>query len=126
MRSTTPAGTYCILSVPVPMRDTALSICAVSVCVPAVMLIGLLRYALVIERHQNCVLNTAGLSTCWVCAAGLLTAGNFQVNFNGFRRNNHSLGRYSVSLRQTVFQLPSVGFSWSWGRVKRGGVGGGG
>ncbi|XP_030195244.1 transmembrane protein 150A [Gadus morhua] len=46
-----------------------------------VMMIGLLRYALVIERHQNCVLNTAGLCTCWVCAAGLLTAGNFQLDY---------------------------------------------
>ncbi|KAJ3608369.1 hypothetical protein NHX12_025417 [Muraenolepis orangiensis] len=45
------------------------------------MLIGLLRYAQVIERHQNCVLNTAGLCTCWICAAGLLTAGNFQLDY---------------------------------------------
>lgn len=43
------------------------------------MLIGLLRYAHVIEKHQNCVLNTAGLSTAWICAAGLIMVGNFQV-----------------------------------------------
>uniref|UniRef100_A0A3Q1FYH7 CWH43-like N-terminal domain-containing protein n=1 Tax=Acanthochromis polyacanthus TaxID=80966 RepID=A0A3Q1FYH7_9TELE len=48
---------------------------------PAVMLIGLLRYAHVIEKHQNCVLNTAGLSTGWICAAGLIMVGNFQVDF---------------------------------------------
>nr|XP_046232833.1 transmembrane protein 150A-like isoform X2 [Scatophagus argus]XP_046232834.1 transmembrane protein 150A-like isoform X2 [Scatophagus argus]XP_046232835.1 transmembrane protein 150A-like isoform X2 [Scatophagus argus]XP_046232836.1 transmembrane protein 150A-like isoform X2 [Scatophagus argus] len=46
-----------------------------------VMLIGLLRYAHVIEKHQNCVLNTAGLSTAWICAAGLIMVGNFQVDF---------------------------------------------
>uniref|UniRef100_A0A672J8A6 CWH43-like N-terminal domain-containing protein n=1 Tax=Salarias fasciatus TaxID=181472 RepID=A0A672J8A6_SALFA len=44
-----------------------------------VMLIGLLRYAHVIQKHQNCVLNTAGLSTGWTCAAGLIMVGNFQV-----------------------------------------------
>lgn len=43
------------------------------------MLIGLLRYAHVIEKHRNCVLNTAGLSTAWICAAGLIMLGNFQV-----------------------------------------------
>lgn len=43
------------------------------------MLIGLLRYAQVIEKHQNCLLNTAGLSTTWICAAGLILLGNFQV-----------------------------------------------
>ncbi|MBN3295803.1 T150A protein, partial [Amia calva] len=46
----------------------------------SVMVIGLLRYAHVIEKHQNCVLNTAGLSTCWICAAGLIMVGNFQVD----------------------------------------------
>ncbi|XP_029934474.1 transmembrane protein 150A-like isoform X1 [Myripristis murdjan] len=46
-----------------------------------VMLIGLLRYAHVIEKHQNCVLNTAGLSTGWICAAGLIMVGNFQVDY---------------------------------------------
>ncbi|XP_044036020.1 transmembrane protein 150A-like isoform X1 [Siniperca chuatsi] len=46
-----------------------------------VMLIGLLRYAHVIEKHQNCILNTAGLSTAWICAAGLIMVGNFQVDF---------------------------------------------
>lgn len=43
------------------------------------MLIGLLRYAQVIEKHRNCILNTAGLSTTWICAAGLILLGNFQV-----------------------------------------------
>lgn len=43
------------------------------------MVIVLFRYAHVIEKHQNCVLNTAGLSTGWICAAGLIMVGNFQV-----------------------------------------------
>ncbi|KAL2083529.1 hypothetical protein ACEWY4_021302 [Coilia grayii] len=43
-----------------------------------VMVIVLLRYAHVIEKHQNCVLNTASLSTGWICAAGLIIVGNFQ------------------------------------------------
>lgn len=43
------------------------------------MVIVLLRYAHVIEKHQNCVLNTASLSTGWICAAGLIMVGNFQV-----------------------------------------------
>ncbi|KPP66367.1 hypothetical protein Z043_115134 [Scleropages formosus] len=46
-----------------------------------VMLIGLLRYAHVIEKHQNCVLNTAALSMGWICAAGLIMVGNFQVDY---------------------------------------------
>ncbi|CAG6017122.1 unnamed protein product [Menidia menidia] len=45
-----------------------------------VMGIVLLRYAQVIEKHQNCVLNTASLSTGWICAAGLIMVGNFQVD----------------------------------------------
>ncbi|KAK1905205.1 Transmembrane protein 150A [Dissostichus eleginoides] len=45
-----------------------------------VMVIVLLRYAHVIEKHQNCVLNTASLSTGWICAAGLMMVGNFQVD----------------------------------------------
>ncbi|XP_054898440.1 transmembrane protein 150A-like [Poeciliopsis prolifica] len=46
-----------------------------------VMLVTLLRYAHVIEKHQNCVLNMASLSTGWICAAGLAMVGNFQVDF---------------------------------------------
>ncbi|XP_008312275.1 transmembrane protein 150A-like [Cynoglossus semilaevis] len=45
-----------------------------------VMLIGLLRYAHVIEKHQNCVLNVASLSTGWICAAGLFILGIFPVD----------------------------------------------
>uniref|UniRef100_A0A3Q1AK03 CWH43-like N-terminal domain-containing protein n=1 Tax=Amphiprion ocellaris TaxID=80972 RepID=A0A3Q1AK03_AMPOC len=45
-----------------------------------VMVIVLLRYAHVIEKHQNCVLNTASLSTGWICAAGLIMVGNFQAS----------------------------------------------
>nr|XP_046257667.1 transmembrane protein 150A-like isoform X2 [Scatophagus argus] len=48
--------------------------------VRSVMVIVLLRYAHVIEKHQNCVLNTASLSTGWICAAGLIMVGNFQVD----------------------------------------------
>ncbi|KAL4612932.1 transmembrane protein 150A-like isoform X1 [Arapaima gigas] len=46
-----------------------------------VMLIGLLRYAHVIEKHNNCILNTAALSMGWICAAGLIMVGNFQVDY---------------------------------------------
>ncbi|XP_051897444.1 transmembrane protein 150A-like isoform X2 [Pristis pectinata] len=45
-----------------------------------VMLLGLLRYAQVMERHQKSLLNTAALVTCWSCAAGLIIVGNFQVD----------------------------------------------
>ncbi|KAF4090251.1 hypothetical protein AMELA_G00049780 [Ameiurus melas] len=45
-----------------------------------VMVIVLLHYAYVIERRQNCVLNTASLSTGWICSAGLIMVGNFQVD----------------------------------------------
>lgn len=51
----------------------------VCVSMAAVMVIVLFRYAHVIEKHQNCILNTAGLSTGWICAAGLIMVGNFQV-----------------------------------------------
>lgn len=51
----------------------------VCVSLAAVMVIVLFRYAHVIEKHQNCILNTAGLSTGWICAAGLIMVGNFQV-----------------------------------------------
>ncbi|XP_036427774.1 transmembrane protein 150A-like [Colossoma macropomum] len=46
-----------------------------------VMLIGLLRYAQVIHRQQNSLLNMLGLCTGWLCAAGLTVVGNFQVDF---------------------------------------------
>lgn len=45
-----------------------------------VMLVGFLRYAQVMERHQNSLLNTAALISCWICAAGLIVVGNFQVD----------------------------------------------
>nr|XP_020458837.1 transmembrane protein 150A-like isoform X1 [Monopterus albus]XP_020458838.1 transmembrane protein 150A-like isoform X1 [Monopterus albus]XP_020458839.1 transmembrane protein 150A-like isoform X1 [Monopterus albus]XP_020458840.1 transmembrane protein 150A-like isoform X1 [Monopterus albus]XP_020458841.1 transmembrane protein 150A-like isoform X1 [Monopterus albus]XP_020458842.1 transmembrane protein 150A-like isoform X1 [Monopterus albus]XP_020458843.1 transmembrane protein 150A-like isofor len=45
-----------------------------------VIVIVLLRYAHVIEKHQNGVLNTASLSMGWISAAGLIMVGNFQVN----------------------------------------------
>ncbi|KAF7710579.1 transmembrane protein 150A-like isoform X1 [Silurus meridionalis] len=45
-----------------------------------VMVIVLLHYAHVIERRQNCVLNTASLSTGWICSVGLIMVGNFQVD----------------------------------------------
>lgn len=58
-------------------------------CVPraVVAVIVLLRYAHVIEKHQNCVLNMASLSTGWICAAGLIMVGNFQVRWS----NNNNL-----------------------------------
>lgn len=57
-----------------------------SICVffsLSVMVIVLLHYAHVIERRQNCVLNTASLSTGWICSAGLIMVGNFQVRAVG-------------------------------------------
>ncbi|XP_066522538.1 transmembrane protein 150A-like [Hoplias malabaricus] len=46
-----------------------------------VMLIGLLRYAQVIHRQRNSLLNMMGLCSGWLCAAGLIIVGNFQVDF---------------------------------------------
>lgn len=70
-------------SLPLPQHFTiftrAIVLFSVSPYVSAVMVIVLLRYAHVIEKHQNCVLNTASLSTGWICAAGLIMVGNFQV-----------------------------------------------
>ncbi|MCJ8738848.1 hypothetical protein PDJAM_G00040420 [Pangasius djambal] len=46
------------------------------------MLIGLLRYAQVMEQQkQDSVLNMMGLCSGWLCAAGLSMVGNFQVDF---------------------------------------------
>ncbi|XP_030629100.1 transmembrane protein 150A [Chanos chanos] len=46
-----------------------------------VIVIGLLRYAQVIHKHYQSLLNTAALSAGWLCATGLLLVGNFQVDF---------------------------------------------
>uniref|UniRef100_A0A673XW58 CWH43-like N-terminal domain-containing protein n=1 Tax=Salmo trutta TaxID=8032 RepID=A0A673XW58_SALTR len=62
-----------------------------------VMLIGLLRYAHIIEKHENCVLNTASLSTGWICAAGLIMVGNFQV-----RTEVMSVPQWSISLTKLL------------------------
>ncbi|XP_038266229.1 transmembrane protein 150A-like isoform X3 [Dermochelys coriacea] len=43
-----------------------------------VMLVGLLRYAHVIECCGPSLLNTLGLAAGWICAAGLTMVGNFQ------------------------------------------------
>ncbi|XP_064370027.1 transmembrane protein 150A isoform X1 [Dromaius novaehollandiae] len=45
-----------------------------------VILVGLLRYAHVLECCGPSLLNTLGLATGWVCAAGLTMVGNFQVD----------------------------------------------
>uniref|UniRef100_A0A8C3D231 CWH43-like N-terminal domain-containing protein n=1 Tax=Cairina moschata TaxID=8855 RepID=A0A8C3D231_CAIMO len=45
-----------------------------------VILVGLLRYAHVLERVGPSLLNTLGLATGWLCAAGLTMVGNFQVD----------------------------------------------
>lgn len=58
-----------------------------------VMVIVLLRYAHVIEKHQNCVLNTASLCTGWICGAGLIMVGNFQVRSSSFFNNKTQRGR---------------------------------
>lgn len=47
---------------------------------PTVILVGLLRYAQLLERLGPSLLNTLGLATGWVCAAGLTMVGNFQVS----------------------------------------------
>lgn len=57
------------------------------------MVIVLLRYAHVIEKHQNCVLNTASLCTGWICGAGLIMVGNFQVQSSSFFNNKTQRGR---------------------------------
>ncbi|XP_075466813.1 transmembrane protein 150A-like isoform X3 [Ascaphus truei] len=46
----------------------------------SVMLIGLLRYAYVIERYGPSLLNTVAFALGWICAAGLTMVGNFQVD----------------------------------------------
>uniref|UniRef100_A0AAY4DLB0 CWH43-like N-terminal domain-containing protein n=1 Tax=Denticeps clupeoides TaxID=299321 RepID=A0AAY4DLB0_9TELE len=45
-----------------------------------VMFVVLLRYAQVVEKHHNCLLNMTSLSTGWICAAGLIMVGNFQIS----------------------------------------------
>ncbi|XP_040531209.1 transmembrane protein 150A isoform X3 [Gallus gallus] len=45
-----------------------------------VILVGLLRYAHVLERVGPSLLNTLGLAAGWLCAAGLTMVGNFQVD----------------------------------------------
>ncbi|KAG8552106.1 hypothetical protein GDO81_004409 [Engystomops pustulosus] len=45
-----------------------------------VMLIGLLRYAYVIERYGPSLLNTVAFVLGWICAAGLIMVGSFQVD----------------------------------------------
>lgn len=44
-----------------------------------VILVGLLRYAHVIECCGPSLVNTLGLAAGWICAAGLTMVGNFQV-----------------------------------------------
>ncbi|XP_069652600.1 transmembrane protein 150A isoform X2 [Haliaeetus albicilla] len=46
----------------------------------SVILVGLLRYAHLLERLGPSLLNTLGLATGWVCAAGLTMVGSFQVD----------------------------------------------
>uniref|UniRef100_A0A8C9LAW1 CWH43-like N-terminal domain-containing protein n=1 Tax=Pavo cristatus TaxID=9049 RepID=A0A8C9LAW1_PAVCR len=48
-----------------------------------VILVGLLRYAHVLERVGPSLLNTLGLAAGWLCAAGLTMVGNFQVRLQG-------------------------------------------
>ncbi|XP_052534111.1 transmembrane protein 150A isoform X4 [Tympanuchus pallidicinctus] len=45
-----------------------------------VILVGLLRYAHVLEHVGPSLLNTLGLAAGWICAAGLTMVGNFQVD----------------------------------------------
>ncbi|XP_016141023.1 transmembrane protein 150A-like [Sinocyclocheilus grahami] len=54
--------------------------CDHSVLCITVIVIGLLRYAQLIHKHSNSVLNIEGLFAGWLCAAGLMIVGNFQVD----------------------------------------------
>lgn len=47
------------------------------------ILVGLLRYAHVLEHVGPSLLNTLGLAAGWICAAGLTMVGNFQVRLQG-------------------------------------------
>ncbi|XP_042643989.1 transmembrane protein 150A isoform X2 [Tyto alba] len=59
-----------------------------------VILVGLLRYAHLLERLGPSLLNTLGLATGWVCAAGLTMVGNFQARqgcrHEGLRSCHHT------------------------------------
>uniref|UniRef100_A0A673L5J2 Zgc:86738 n=1 Tax=Sinocyclocheilus rhinocerous TaxID=307959 RepID=A0A673L5J2_9TELE len=46
----------------------------------SLIVIGLLRYAQLIHKHSNSVLNVEGLFAGWLCAAGIMIVGNFQVD----------------------------------------------
>lgn len=65
-----------------------------------VVVIVLLRYAHVIEKHQNCVLNTASLSTGWICAAGLMMVGNFQVGNKNFIKDTFTWRAFFVTVKK--------------------------
>ena len=79
-------------------------------CLFVVMVIVLLRYAQVIEKHQNCVLNTASLSTGWICAAGLTMVGNFQVgNINILKQAMRELRAYTATPKETEINQPIPG-----------------
>lgn len=45
-----------------------------------VMIVGLLRYAHVIEHYGPSLLNTVAFALGWICAAGLTMVGSFQVD----------------------------------------------
>ncbi|KAI4888523.1 hypothetical protein NFI96_034163 [Prochilodus magdalenae] len=93
-----------------------------------VMLIGLLRYAQVIHRQENSLLNMLGLCSGWLCAAGLTVVGNFQCSTIS-RRLHHAgphahrpLPRLSLTPRHRHQRLQwcRTRLSWSdseWQRV---------
>lgn len=72
---------------------------------PAVILVGLLRYAHLLERLGPSLLNTLGLATGWICAAGLTMVGNFQVR----RLLGEFLGEEGLGWSGEITLLNSVG-----------------
>ncbi|XP_048360839.1 nuclear factor NF-kappa-B p100 subunit isoform X3 [Sphaerodactylus townsendi] len=70
-----------------------------------VMLVGLLRYAQVLEHCGSSLLNTLGLAAGWTCAAGLIMVGSFQcldgIDYDDFQFAHHMMDQKEL-LMETV------------------------
>lgn len=64
--------------------------------------IGLLRYAQLIHKESNNVLNIEGLFAGWLCATGLMIVGNFQVRKQG---QNDSFFQYDSLKSITIHSV---------------------